>query len=75
MEQQDAATTEIARAVEQAANAAMGVSKNLVGVCDATGETKKSAVKVVASTDVLKRQSARLSDSVTEFLFELRKIV
>ena len=75
MEQQDAATGEIARAVELAASAAKGVSNNLAGVRDATGETQKSAARVVASSDALQRQADRLSGSVAEFLDEVKKVV
>jgi len=75
MEEQDAATGEIARAVEQAASAAKGVSNNLAGVREATGETQKSAAKVVASSETLQRQAERLSGSVAEFLGEVKKVV
>jgi methyl-accepting chemotaxis protein len=75
MEEQDAATGEIARAVEQAANAAKGVSHNLGAVRDATGETQKSAARVVASSEALQLQAKRLSGSVAEFLGEVKKVV
>ena len=75
MEQQSAATREIARSVDQASRGAAGVADNMGGVQTASEETERSAARVAESSAKLETQTAQLSASVSEFLAELKKVV
>jgi methyl-accepting chemotaxis protein len=75
MEEQSAATKEIARSVEQALASATTVAGNMDGVQRATGETQSSATRLSQSSADLETHSGRLSGSVGAFLDELKKVI
>ena len=75
MEEQSAATKEIARSVEQALSSATTVAGNMDGVQRATAETQGSATRLSQSSAALETHSGRLSGSVGAFLDELKKVI
>ena len=72
VEEQGAATQEIARNIQQAAVGTGKVSANIGGVADAAGETGAAADQVLASASDLAHQSERLRSEVDNFLATVR---
>ena len=75
MEQQSAATAEIAKNVDQAATGANDVAGTIEEVRRATDDTESSARSLVGSVESLKRQSSTLARELGGFLGELRQVV
>ncbi|HWK44488.1 MAG TPA: methyl-accepting chemotaxis protein [Stellaceae bacterium] len=72
VEQQGAATREIARNVQQAANGTQEVMRNITGVTQASGEVGLAAEQVLGSAGDLAKQSERLKLEVESFLTTVR---
>ena len=72
VEEQGAATQEIARNVQQAAEGTGQVSQTIVGVNQAAGETGTAANQVLLSAEELSRQSAALRADVDRLLANIR---
>jgi methyl-accepting chemotaxis protein len=72
VEQQGAATGEIARNAEQAALGTQEVSQNVDSVREMTAETGAAANQVFASAQTLSQQSALLKEQVSRFIREVR---
>jgi methyl-accepting chemotaxis protein len=72
IEQQGAATQEIARNVEQAAAGTARVSSNIEGVTVAAGETGSAAEQIQLSASELTRQSDVLRGEMDKFLTQIR---
>ncbi len=72
VEEQGAATQEIARNTQQAAKGTEQVSSNITGVNRAAGETGAAATQVLSSADQLGRQSETLRAEVNRFLEKIR---
>jgi methyl-accepting chemotaxis protein len=72
VEEQGAATQEIARNTQQAAKGTEQVSSNIAGVNRAAGETGAAASQVLASAEQLGRQSEILRADVNSFLEKIR---
>ena len=72
VEEQGAATQEIARNVQQAAAGTSEVSSNITGVTQAAGETGAAASQVLSSSGELGRQSTLLRSEVDRFLQQVR---
>lgn len=72
VDQQGAATGEIARNVEQAAIGTQEVTTSIVGVTQAAGDAGAAAVQVLQSASLLSRQSEGMSNFVNKFLAEVR---
>jgi methyl-accepting chemotaxis protein len=73
VEEQGAATQEIARNVQQAAAGTQQVSANILGVSDAAAETGEAAKRVLAASDGLSRDSDRLRHAVDAFVNKVRE--
>jgi len=72
VEEQAAATSEIARNVLQAAHGAQEVSANIGGVADATKGSGAGAQEVLSSTRRLTEEAEKLKTQVKSFLAEVR---
>jgi methyl-accepting chemotaxis protein len=72
VEEQGAATQEIARNTQEAARGTEQVSSNISGVNRAAGETGAAAAQVLASAEQLGRQSETLRADVNRFLEKIR---
>jgi len=72
VEEQGAATQEIARNVQEAATGTREVSSNISGVTQAASETGTSAQQVLEAAGELSRQSEGLSGQVDQFLRQVR---
>jgi methyl-accepting chemotaxis protein len=72
VDEQGAATKEIARNVQQAATGTSEVSSSIAGVSDAAGEARSSAAQVQSAADDLASQGERLRREVDKVLAELR---
>jgi len=72
VEEQGAATQEIARNVEQAAAGTQEVSANIAGVNEAATETGTAAAGMRSAAGDLSRQSAKLREEVDRFLANVR---
>ncbi len=72
VEEQGAATGDIARNVQHAAEGTTEVSQTIVGVSDAAKGTGKSAELVLSASNELAAQSERLQGNITEFLEAIR---
>jgi len=72
MEEQDAATQEIARNVQQASQGTSEVSQTIVGVTEAAREAGSAAENVLKATDSLNEQSSSLKGMVERFLADVR---
>ena len=72
VEAQGAATREIARNVQEAANGANAVSGNITGVNEAARETGTVSGEVLASAEKLGRQAAAMRADVDRFLANIR---
>ena len=73
IEEQTAATAEIARNVEQAAAGTKEVSSNIVGVTKAAGETGQVSAQVLEAAKELNRQSDSLRTEVDGFLADIKE--
>jgi len=73
VEEQGAATQEIARNVDQAAAGTQEVSANIVGVNQAASEAGKAANEVLAAAGELNRQAVQLSNEVDRFIATIRR--
>jgi len=73
VEEQGAATQEIARNMQQAAAGTQDVSSNIAGVQLATGKTGESACLVRQGADQLSQQSNNLSSEVDAFFRTVRQ--
>ena len=69
---QDAATQEIARSVQQAAQGTQDVTKNISGVTQGAGETGQSAAQVTAAVKQLTAQSDGLRQAVEQYLVDVK---
>ncbi len=74
VEEQGAATQEIARNVAQASEGTREVSVNVTGVAEAVTETRTAAATVQSSAEDLNRQSDRLKQVVQRFLDGVRAV-
>jgi methyl-accepting chemotaxis protein len=72
VEQQGAATQEIARNVTEAAKRTADVTSNVVGVSQATEQTGAAASEVLSSANELSKSSETLKTYVDTFLREVR---
>ncbi|WP_207462348.1 methyl-accepting chemotaxis protein [Azospirillum sp. SYSU D00513] len=72
VEEQGAATQEIARNVQQAAQGTQGMSRTIGAVTATAGETGTAAAQVLASAGGVARESARLSEEADRFLASIR---
>ncbi len=72
IEEQGAATQEIARNVQEAAQGTGQVSRNIVGVNQAASETGGAARQVLCAADELGRQAETLRGEVGRFLANIR---
>lgn len=68
VEEQGAATQEIARNVQEAARGTEEVSNNISGVKEAAAESGSAASQVLSSAGELAQHANQLTDHVTEFL-------
>ncbi len=73
MEEQGAATQEIARNVQEAARGTAEVTSNIVGLNQVVEDTGAAAVDVLTSADSLGDQTATLRTRVDRFLMEIRQ--
>jgi methyl-accepting chemotaxis protein len=74
VEEQGAATAEIARNVEQASDGTRDVAANIVGVANAAAETERMARGVFKSADGLRAASDSLEGEVRRFLERVRAV-
>ncbi len=72
VEEQQAATKEIARNVEQAAHGTQEVSNNVCGITQAAGETGAVASEVLTIASALAERSAEMRRFVDAFLVDVR---
>jgi methyl-accepting chemotaxis protein len=72
VEQQDGSTKEIARSVQLAAQGTKGVTQNIAGVTEASGQVGTAAELVLGSAGDLAKQSKRLKQEVESFLATVR---
>ncbi len=72
VEEQGAATREIAANVQQAAQGTADVSSNIAGVTEAASQTGAAANHVLSAAESLSGLSARLRDEVGRFLQHVR---
>jgi methyl-accepting chemotaxis protein len=72
VEEQGAATAEIARNIQQAASGTQNVSNNIVGVSNAANQTGETATDVLQSSDGLAAESEALSNEVGRFLARIK---
>jgi len=72
VEEQGAATMEISRNVQEAAQGTGQVSQHIIGVNQATGETGVAANHVLTSADELGRQAEMLRGEIDKFLAGVR---
>ena len=72
VEEQGAATQEIARNVEEAAKGTQEVSSNIGGVTEAANGTGAAANKVSVAAGALTSQSDRLKDVVEQFITSIK---
>ncbi len=72
VEEQGAATQEIARNVQQASAGTQEVSSNITGVTQAAGETGSAASQMLSASGELARQGELLRGEVDKFLRQVR---
>jgi methyl-accepting chemotaxis protein len=72
VEQQGAATQEIARSVQHAASGSREVSGNIAGVSTASAEAGAAASEVLKASDALRRESDLLRAEIDAFLTNIR---
>ena len=68
VEEQNAATLEIARNVQQAAQGTEQVSHSILGIRDAAGQTSARAAQVLSASDALSLQASAIRERVEHFL-------
>ncbi|MBV8650815.1 MAG: MCP four helix bundle domain-containing protein [Alphaproteobacteria bacterium] len=68
VEEQGAATQEIARNVQEAARGTQAVSANIVSVNEAANDTGKAAQQMLGAADALTREAGTLREEVARFL-------
>mgnify|MGYP001810445240 CR=1 FL=1 len=74
VEEQGAATNEIARSVSEAANGAQEVGRHIGEVADAANQTGSAAREVQDAADHLADDAHNLTDGLSRFLLEVRKM-
>ena len=74
VEEQGAATQEIARNIDHAANGTNRVFENISQVSKAMHETDEAAREVLNSVEQLQRQAATLRQQVDQFLTDIRAV-
>ncbi|MCP4738538.1 MAG: HAMP domain-containing protein [Bosea sp.] len=72
VEEQGAATREIARNIQHAAGGTSEVSSNIVGVSNASNEAGTAAAEVLSSSDALRREADVLRAEIDAFLSNIR---
>ncbi len=72
VEEQNAATSEISRNVQEAAQGTQRVTSNIRGVTETAAETGQAAGQVADATESLSAEAERLSSSVERVLASLR---
>ena len=72
VEQQGAATRELARNLQAAAAGTTEVSSNIAGVSDASAKAGSSAADVLSASDALRREADTLRAEVDAFLTNIR---
>jgi methyl-accepting chemotaxis protein len=72
VEQQNAATLEISRNVQEAATGTRRVTGNIQGVTETSAETGQAAGQVSATTQRLAAEAQRLRSSVSQILASMR---
>src|SRR5512139_720548 len=72
VEQQGAATREIARNIQHAAGGTSEVSSNIVGVSTASAEAGAAANEVLGASDALRREADVLRSEIDVFLTNIR---
>ncbi|MBP2231062.1 methyl-accepting chemotaxis protein [Azospirillum agricola] len=72
VEEQTAATHEIGRNIQQAAQGTQHVSGNIAGVSAAAGDVRRAAAEVLDAADSLSRDSDQLRDQIQSFITQVR---
>ena len=72
VEQQGAATREIARTIQHAAGGTSDVSSNIAGVSTASAEAGSAASEVLGASGDLRREADILRDEIHAFLANIR---
>ncbi|SFK06688.1 methyl-accepting chemotaxis protein [Bradyrhizobium sp. Gha] len=72
VEEQGAATREIARNIQHAAGGTSEVSSNIVGVSTASAEAGAAATEVLSASDALRREADLLRGEIHAFLNNMR---
>jgi methyl-accepting chemotaxis protein len=72
VEQQGAATREIARNIQHAAGGTSEVSSNIIGVSTATAEAGSAAGEVLSASGALRREADLLRSEIDAFLSNIR---
>jgi methyl-accepting chemotaxis protein len=72
MEEQGAATREIARNIQHAAGGSSEVSSNIVGVSTASAEAGSAAGEVLSASSALRREADMLRSEIDAFLSNIR---
>ena len=72
VEQQGAATREIARNIQHAAGGTSEVSGNIVGVSAASAQAGSAATDVLAASGALRQEADRLRGEIDAFLANIR---
>jgi methyl-accepting chemotaxis protein len=72
VEEQGAATREIARSIQHAAGGTSEVSSNIVGVSTASAEAGTAAGEVLRASDVLRHEADMLRSEIDAFLSNIR---
>ncbi|KRP94473.1 chemotaxis protein [Bradyrhizobium yuanmingense] len=72
VEEQGAATREIARNIQHAAGGTSEVSSNIVGVSTASAEAGAAATEVLGASDALRREADMLRGEIDAFLNDMR---
>ncbi len=75
VEQQDAATQEIRRNMDHAADGSQTVSKQIGDITDAFKTTGEASVELLQASETLQVQASSLNKEVTEYLSAARKAV
>src|ERR1700737_2369836 len=72
VEEQGAATREIARNIQPAAGGTAEVSSNIIGVSTASAEAGRAASEVLSASDELRREADMLRSEIDAFLSNIR---
>jgi len=75
VEEQEAATREIARNVEQASAGTGEVSRNIVEISTGVQDTSNIAKEVLTASDDLSAQAASLNSELETFMIEVEKVI